>query len=253
MILNRLGKKTKIAHEIYPFFKPHNTYIEPFFGGGGLFFSKPKAKYNVLNDLCSDVINLFKVLTEQKDAFYEYMDMMPIHEDLLAEFKANEYSDPIKKAARFIFLSNYTFLGRGEILRLVTDSNAKKILLNRIEPTYDFIKNDCIFTNKSFDAFLNSIRIRDKDLENIFVYADPPYIGTKGNYNVFKEQDTRLLFETLVNFGSYFALSEFDNEIILDLVSEYKLEVKYIGERQNLNNRRTEILVTNYKIHNTLF
>lgn len=24
MILNRLGKKTKIAHEIYPFFKPHN-------------------------------------------------------------------------------------------------------------------------------------------------------------------------------------------------------------------------------------
>ena len=33
-------------------------YIEPFFGAGGMFFNKRKAKYNVLNDLDSEIFNL---------------------------------------------------------------------------------------------------------------------------------------------------------------------------------------------------
>jgi DNA adenine methylase len=50
MILRRLGNKSKIASEIYRHFPPHRTYVEPFFGAGGMFFNKPKAKYNILND-----------------------------------------------------------------------------------------------------------------------------------------------------------------------------------------------------------
>jgi len=50
MILRRLGNKKKIAHKIQAHFPEHKIYIEPFFGAGGMFFNKPKAKYNIVNN-----------------------------------------------------------------------------------------------------------------------------------------------------------------------------------------------------------
>ena len=42
-------------------------------------------------------------------------------------------------------------------------------------------------------------------------------------------------------------MSEFDNEFILDQAKARGLNIIYIGERQNLKNRRTEVLITNYE------
>ena len=47
---------------LLPHFPPHKTWIEPFFGSGSAFFNKPKAQYNIVNDLDSDVFNLFQVI-----------------------------------------------------------------------------------------------------------------------------------------------------------------------------------------------
>ena len=48
-------------------------------------------------------------------------------------------------------------------------------------------------------------------------------------------------------------MSEFDNEFILNQAKERRLNIIYIGERTNLKNKRTEILVTNYQKAPTLF
>jgi len=69
MILTRLGNKRAIAGKIQAYFPPHEIYIEPFFGAGGMFFYKPLAKYNFLNDLDSDVFNLFLVIIRQRSEF----------------------------------------------------------------------------------------------------------------------------------------------------------------------------------------
>ena len=89
MILRRLGNKKKIAKEIQNHFPPHKIYIEPFFGAGGMFFNKPKAKYNIVNDLDSDVFNLFQVVMNQKEELEKAFYMMPIHSDLLKYWKKN--------------------------------------------------------------------------------------------------------------------------------------------------------------------
>ena len=54
MILRRLGNKQAIAQDIIKYFPEHKAYIEPFFGAGGMFFNKPKAKYNIVNDIDSE-------------------------------------------------------------------------------------------------------------------------------------------------------------------------------------------------------
>ena len=76
MILRRLGNKKKIAKEIQKHFPVHKIYIEPFFGAGGMFFNKPKVKYNFLNDNDSEVFNLFNVVSTKKEQFEELFKIM---------------------------------------------------------------------------------------------------------------------------------------------------------------------------------
>ena len=55
-----------------------------------MFFNKPKAKYNIVNDLDSDVFNLFQVVMNQKKELEAAFYMMPIHSDLLDYWKENK-------------------------------------------------------------------------------------------------------------------------------------------------------------------
>lgn len=253
MILRRLGNKSAIASEIIKYFPPHKIYIEPFFGAGGMFFNKPKAKYNIVNDLDSDVFNLFMVVMNQKEELEKAFYQMPIHSDLLNYWKKNEETEPIKKAVRFLLLSNFTFNGAGASLSTRTSNNKAEIISN-IDKTFDFI-NDIILMNDDYRKFIKSVGFRDsKEMDSGFIYADPPYLNTGDNYsNSFTEQDSIDLFNTLQETGCKWAMSEFDNPFIIQQAKERNLNVIIIGERQNLKNRRTEILITNYAQQPNLF
>jgi DNA adenine methylase len=249
MILRRLGNKAKIAKKIQAYFPPHKIYIEPFFGAGGMFFNKPKAKYNIVNDLDSDVFNLFQVVMNQKEELEKAFYIMPIHSDLLDYWKKNQEADPIKKALRFLFLSNFGIYG-SESVKYGTE-NPKNSVYKNIDSTFKFI-NDVQFMNCDFRRVFSKIQI--KEPASAFIYCDPPYLGTEDNYaDSFTEADSLALFDTLQATGCKWAMSEFDNPFILQQAKERSLNVHIIGERQNLKNRRTEILVTNYLPYPTLF
>ena len=258
MILSRLGNKRKIAKKIIPHFPPHKIYIEPFFGAGGIFFNKEKASNNILNDLDGDVFNLFMVVMNQKEELFDLVDIMPMSSDLLDYWAKNTETDPIKKAVRFIMLSNFTLYGTGTSFKFAT--TRKEYLFNfkeTLKNTQNFLKG-CQFSNFDFRKLFTSINF-PKDGRNdeakTFIYCDPPYIGTTDNYdtNAFTEQDSTDLFDCLEQTKCKYAVSEFDNEFILEQAKQRGLNVVVIGERQNLKNRRTEILITNYKKSETLF
>ena len=59
-------------------FPEHKVYVEPFFGAGGMFFNKRKAKYNIVNDYDNDVFNLFNVVMHKKDEFIEAFIKMAV-------------------------------------------------------------------------------------------------------------------------------------------------------------------------------
>jgi DNA adenine methylase len=254
MILRRLGNKQAIAHKIIPYFPPHKIYIEPFFGAGGMFFNKPKAKYNIVNDLDSDVFNLFQVVMNQKEELEKAFYMMPIHSDLLNYWKKHEETEPIKKALRFLLRSNFTYSGTGTAL-IFTSADSKGRLIKMLDETNKMIFG-VQFDNDDFRRFLKKPNFTKGDnfRNESFIYADPPYLGTGDNYsNSFTEADSLDLFNTLDETGCKYAMSEFDHPFILNQAKERGLNVHKIGERRNLKNRRTEILITNYKINPTLF
>lgn len=253
MILNRLGNKTRIAQDIIQHFPQHRTFIDMFFGAGGIFFNKPLADYNFCNDIDDDVFNLYFVLQTAKDELIEAIEIMPVSESLLHYWNDNKETEPIRKAVRFLMLSNFGYMGKPNSLHFSQNGGCKKTsILSKVEATFKYLKT-ARFMSVDFRKVLSKINFRDDEHEH-FIYADPPYIGTDNNYSQsFTEQDTKDLFELLVNSGIKFAISEFDNDFVMSLANDYKLNIITIGERQNMKNRRTEILVTNYKKPLSLF
>ena len=246
-MLRRMGNKAKLAQKIQVHFPEHSLYIEPFFGAGGMFFNKPQAKYNILNDKDDDVYNFYLVLKNKRKELEDALDLMPIHKTLIDSFKKDKGTTDIEKAIRFVFLSNYTMYASGRTIKFGTQ-NDKKIVISKIDETHQKIKHSH-FHNCDFREIFKVLPSNLK--KNAFTYLDPPYLGcdTNNNYqNSWTEQDSKDMFECAINSGIKFAISEFDNPIILELAKKYDLNVIVIGERWNIKNIRTEILITNYKI-----
>lgn len=250
MILRRNGNKSQMAHLLLPYFPKHKIYIEPFFGAGGMFFNKPKAKYNFLNDLDSDVFNLFMVVKNKRQELYDRVEKMPVHQDLMKHWKKNQEEDDVWKAVRFLFLSNFTYLSKGYNVKFTSD-NSKEILLSRIEPTFLYLK-EARFMNVDFRKVISMISFGDESAlckrSDSFIYSDGPYYKTEGWYteNSNTEQDVLDHFDMLMDSNVRFGMSEFNDPFILDQAKKRGLNVIEIGERRNLKNRRTEILLTNY-------
>jgi DNA adenine methylase len=255
MILRRIGNKSKMANDIQRYFPQHSIYVEPFFGAGGMFFNKPKAKYNIVNDLDSDVFNLFQVVTNKKDELIEAFKQMPIHQDLMDYWNKNKETDEIRKALRFLLLSNYGYMGKPETIGMQITLPSQQILKN-IDKTFELLFN-VKFSNKDFRKFLKVIAFRnDNEVNATFIYADSPYLNTVDTYSdsdVWTEKDVIDLFEALTETKCKWAMSEFNHPFVIEQANKRGLEVIVIGERQNLKNRRTEILVTNYKKPLSLF
>ena len=66
---------------------PHERYIEMFAGGLSMFFRKTKAKWNVVNDIDNDVVNLYISVLEEFDKLSEYIYWYPRSRTLFNEIK----------------------------------------------------------------------------------------------------------------------------------------------------------------------
>ena len=86
-----------------------------FFGGGSMFFRKPKAKFNVLNDIDSDLINLYLCVLdnfdELKNFIYWYPKSRSLHEMFRQEIKEDEpFTIPdVKRASKYYYTVRNSF------------------------------------------------------------------------------------------------------------------------------------------------
>ncbi len=56
------GGKQLMLNDILPLIPEHKIYVEPFFGGGAVFWAKEPAVTEVINDTNMNVINFYEVL-----------------------------------------------------------------------------------------------------------------------------------------------------------------------------------------------
>ena len=264
--MRRIGAKsnTTVRNGILSKFPDHDIYLEPFFGGGSIFFNKQPAKYNFLNDLDNNIFDSFDIIVNNKEQLIEYIENVPRSQEVFNYYKTLIPTSKIEKVVQFLILNSYSYLGQCDCFKIGLANN-KSMLLKNIEKEYKkLVANENIFTNLDFRRFFKNISFRiktDKDgniIENnknkAFAYLDPPYIETGNNYKEndkpinWKEQDSYDLMLIMRDFGVRMAMSEFDHPFILQTAKEFGFHVHIIGDRQNLKNVRTEILITNYEV-----
>jgi DNA adenine methylase len=115
------GKEKELKH-ILPAIPPFDNYYEPFVGGGAVLFSI-KSNKRFINDKSLELINLYKMIAEQKQQFFHALDILlanwqhlsQIVDDesssLIAMYKAYSYgqcsTEEITKIL-FIFITSHT-------------------------------------------------------------------------------------------------------------------------------------------------
>jgi DNA adenine methylase len=80
-VLRYPGSKWSLAELIVGQFQPHRHYVEPFFGSGAVFFSKPRTPHEVINDRNAQVVNMFMVLRDQTDDLCWALEATPWSRD----------------------------------------------------------------------------------------------------------------------------------------------------------------------------
>lgn len=103
-IIRYPGSKWSIADWIISHFPEgyeKMVYLEPFCGSGAVFFNKKPGAVETVNDLDSDIVNLFRVLREQPDELKWVLEFTPYSREEY-DLSFEPCDDPVEKARRYM-------------------------------------------------------------------------------------------------------------------------------------------------------
>ena len=91
---------------------PHSSYVEPFAGGGSIFFAKPKVRSNWLNDIDDELINTYLFIRDEPQALIDSLEGIEAKKELHRFFK-NEYKpkNDLERAKRWYYLNRTSYSG----------------------------------------------------------------------------------------------------------------------------------------------
>lgn len=245
------GGKTQLIPELIKRMPTKsNTYIEPFVGGGALFFFL-NPHVGVIADSNPELINAYHCLRDNVDKVIDNLRNFINEESEFYKIRNEncEFLDKFYLAARTIYLNKTCFNG---LYRL----NKK----GEFNSSFGRYKNPAICEPENLrkvSKMLNHNLIacgdyKDVLLENAqegdFIFLDPPYIPIS-KYSDFKrytkeqfyEDDHRKLAEEvkrLKNLGCHIILTNSNHPLVYELYSDFQIDV--VSTKRNINSDSTK-------------
>ncbi|WP_418647218.1 DNA adenine methylase [Thauera butanivorans] len=193
-IIPWIGGKRRLARHILPLFPEHTCYVEPFAGAAALFFMKAPVKAEVLNDINSDLVNLYRVVQHHLDEFIRQFSWSLTSRQMFewARDQAPGALTDIQRAARFYYLQRLGFGGKVEGRTFGTATTAgPRLTLARLQA--DLAAAHVRLARATIEHLEWHKCIQRYDRPHTLFYCDPPYWGTEGYGVAFGlEQYTRL-------------------------------------------------------------
>lgn len=216
-----IGGKKALKKKIIAEFPEHfERYIEVFGGAGWVLFEKDMhAKFEVFNDINSDLINMYRCVKYHAAALQEelkyIMHSREIFKNYITQMQSEGLTD-IQRAARYYILIRSSF---GADIRSfatgVTDIAGRIDYLSEVQNRLKRV----IIENKDFESLIATY-----DRDNALFYLDPPYYKTESYYGSnFSRADHERLRDVLKNIKGKFVLSYIADEYIMDLYRDYNI------------------------------
>ena len=225
----RVGGKSKSCAFIARHMPEHETYVEPFVGGGSVFFAKPRSAVEVLNDVDRDIYDLWNDLPHVRPVDFAAAMNAGDGEEHRAAFyrhRASRPEDPHERFLRNMFLS----LNSYGATRCSYSRRATPLLCTKLRrlPEYQERVRGVTLHNEDWEAV-----VARYDGPGTLFYLDPPYAtGYRRNWGykqlVEPEQVARVCRGLRGKFMLSYCASPRVRELfggftILDVPTEYSL------------------------------
>ncbi len=272
-LLKWVGGKRQLIDYIKPLIpKDYSTYVEPFFGGGAIFFEL-EPKQAIINDYNSDLMNVYKIVRDNPDELIEKLIFFKKNftKEYFYEVRAWDRSvgynrrNNIDKAARFIFLNKTCYNG---LYRVNSKGQFNTPLGRYVNP--NIVNNDLIkdlskyFKKNKIEIISGNYSEVLKDLHSkSFVYLDPPYAPlsltssftgyTNKGFNLLDQKILKDECDCLANQNIFFVQSNSDCPFIRELYSDYYF--KEVPAKRTINSKALgrgaigEVLISNHDIN----
>ncbi len=222
------GGKYYLAPQIIDMMPPHVHYVEPFFGGGAVFFRKPshliEDHSEVINDLYGDLVNFWRVLQSQElyTEFQRRMDLTPFAKPIFDDMEELNSDDPLERACAFFIRYRQSRQGLGKDFATMSRTRTRRGMNEQVSSWLSAVeglaeahlrlRRVVIFNEDAVKL------IRREDDPSTFFYCDPPYVAqtraSKDAYNFeMSDEAHQSLLETLGNIRGKFLLSGYRHEI----------------------------------------
>lgn len=208
--------------------QPHKLYAEPFIGMGGIFFRRTvRPCKEVINDISTDVVNLFRLLQRH---YQQLLDVMKWQICSRAEFDRLVAVDPetltdLERAVRFLYLQRLSFGGKvmGRNYGVSRTAPARFDLTKLLPMLEDVHERLCgvEIERLSYDRLIERY-----DTEATLFYLDPPYWGNTDDYgrDVFSAADFDRLRTLLEGAKGSFILSINDRPEVRAIFGGFTME-----------------------------
>lgn len=234
----------------------HDEYREPFVGGGSVFFTKPKSKFNVLNDMDSELIFTYKALQDKmkREKLLSKLGKEIATKERWREVFEFKPKNEIDVAYKYFYLNRTSFSGK--LSSPAWGYREKRSLPpnrwhERINPCGERLENATIL-NTDFQDIIDLPKAGKK----VLMFVDPPYFNPpkKKHYrNGFNYEDHVRLMESLKKTKHYFFLTYEDTPEIREMYKWANIfEAKFFYRVDNsevFNGARKmgfELIITNY-------
>ena len=196
-VLRWHGGKFRLAPWIHAHFPSHRIYVEPFCGAASVLLQKTRSWGEYLNDLDGEIINLFRVLQDEKRAV-ELIRRLTLTPFAREEFEMafNLANDPVQRACRlcirsFMGFSSGAATGRKTGFRSRSfRSNTGPAMDWRNYPDalwaiVDRLRGVTIESRPGLQV------IKSLDTPETLFYVDPPYpASTRTNFGTYRHEMT---------------------------------------------------------------
>ncbi|MDD3982856.1 MAG: DNA adenine methylase [Candidatus Omnitrophica bacterium] len=260
-LISWIGGKHFMVGKLLPLIPKHDTYIEPFVGGGSLFFAKQPAKINVIADTETSLINFYKGVA--KGELCKYTNTWP---DTWTQTDKLKYLQKIENKARknLNSLSPFEYLIYIKMLPVPSNNCIKTQCGMRVDRNQskiqriidsDIINNKLKNCDKYYKLLKNTIIlnqdyrtvIKKYDNKNAFIYLDPPYIDSDSRCYENYPKPAEIV-KTLTTIKGKFILSYSYYEPLIKIINNkfniYTIDMYYPSKKVTVE----ELLITNLKL-----
>ncbi|HYD00423.1 MAG TPA: DNA adenine methylase [Phycisphaerales bacterium] len=241
-----IGGKRRLADTLLGRFPSHECYVEVFAGGAALFFQRPPAAVEVINDINGDLVNLYRVVKHHLEEFVRQFKWALSSREV---FKWLQDTPPqtltdVQRAARFFYLQQHAFGGKVEGQSWGTATTAPPINLLRIEENLSAAHlrlAGAYVENLGWEACVDRY-----DRPHTLFYMDPPYWQTEGYGVPFPWEQYERMAARMAKLQGKAILSINDHPDIRACFAAFELEelsINYtVGGGQNAAARRELII-----------